>query len=315
MQFSHEPVLLQETIDGLKIAPDGLYVDCTVGGGGHSKEICKRLKRGELLGIDQDEEALFAATQTLAPWGDRVTLVHDNFQHLSEILAEKGWDKVDGILMDIGVSSHQFDDEERGFSYHGEATLDMRMDQTADRETARDIVNHYSQEDLTRIFYDYGEERWAKRIAEFIISERQEHEIATTADLVSVIKKAIPKKVRMQEKHPAKRVFQALRIQVNDELGVLKKGLREAVSHLKTGGRLCVISFHSLEDRIVKQEFREMEKDCICPPDFPVCVCHHHREIKRINTKPIVASEEELAENPRAHSAKLRVVEKLEQKK
>lgn len=310
MAFAHQPVLLHETIQGLHIQPGGFYVDCTVGGGGHSKEICKAMNGGRLIAIDQDLEALDAAKVNLAPWAEQVRFVHDNFKNLDRILQEAGAERVDGILMDIGVSSYQFDEGTRGFSYHQEAPLDMRMDQTAQVPTARDIIARYSEQDLIRIFRTYGEERWASRIAQFIVAERKLEPIETTLDLVRIIKKAIPKAARM-EKHPARKVFQALRIEVNQELTLLADSLQSACDHLKGGGRLCVIDFHSLEDRIVKQKFMEMAKNCICPPELPVCVCHHRAEIRLINRKPIEASPEEAKENPRARSAKLRIVEKL----
>ncbi len=311
MAFEHIPVLLKETIDGLNINPDGIYVDCTVGGGGHSEEIVKRLNYGRLIAIDQDEEALEASRIRLRPWEKQITFIHGNFADLEDILEALSISQVDGILMDIGVSSHQLDEGERGFSYHEDAILDMRMDQKSDVATARDIVNSYSVEELSQVFWDYGEERWGKRIAEFIVENRQEHTIETTLDLVEVIKKAIPKKVRMQDKHPARRVFQALRIEVNQELQVLEKVLTASIKALAKRGRLCVISFHSLEDRIVKNKLREAATGCICPPDFPVCVCGHVAEVKLINRKPITATEDELEVNTRSRSAKLRVVEKI----
>lgn len=311
MAFEHIPVLLKETIDGLNINPDGIYVDCTVGGGGHSEEIVKRLNYGRLIAIDQDEEALEASRIRLRPWEKQITFIHGNFADLEDILEALSISQVDGILMDIGVSSHQLDEGERGFSYHEDAILDMRMDQKSDVATARDIVNTYSVEELSQVFWDYGEERWGKRIAEFIVENRQEHTIETTLDLVEVIKKAIPKKVRMQDKHPARRVFQALRIEVNQELQVLEKVLTASIKALAKRGRLCVISFHSLEDRIVKNKLREAATGCICPPDFPVCVCGHVAEVKLINRKPITATEDELEVNTRSRSAKLRVVEKI----
>ena len=311
MEFKHVPVLLKESIEGLNIDENGIYVDCTVGAGGHSKEILKRLTKGKLIAIDQDVEALDAAKVNLAQWAGQVDFVHSNFSRLDEILREKNIDRVDGILMDIGVSSYQLDRDERGFSYHAEAQLDMRMDAEADIPTAADIVNTYDLEGLSRIFYEYGEERWSKRIAEFIVNERVNRNIKTTGDLVEIIKKAVPKKARM-DKHPARKVFQALRIEVNGELKVLEDGLRQAVKNLAVGGRLCIIDFHSLEDRIVKELFKEMASDCICPPGLPVCICNHKKEVRLVNRKPIVPGEEEIINNPRARSAKLRIVEKLE---
>lgn len=312
MGFDHIPVLLDETITGLNINPDGIYVDCTVGGGGHSEEILKRLNHGSLIAIDQDTEALEVARVHLRPWADQVIFVHANFKDLKDILKNLSIEKVDGIILDIGVSSHQLDDGERGFSYHEDALLDMRMDQeNSNLLTAKEIVNTYSEEELSQIFWDYGEERWGKRIADFIVRAREEREINTTLELVEIIKRAIPKKVRMQDKHPARKVFQALRIEVNQELEVLKKVLMDGVDVLNTRGRFCVITFHSLEDRIVKQTFKTQSLDCICPPDFPVCVCDKESEVKIINKKPITAKEDELDRNPRSRSAKLRIVEKI----
>lgn len=311
MDFEHTPVLLNETIEGLNINPDGIYVDCTVGGGGHSEEIIKRLNYGKLIAIDQDCDALEASRIRLRPWENQITFVKGNFRNLDEILKNLSIEKVDGILMDIGVSSHQFDEKDRGFSYHEDAVLDMRMDQNSDIPTAEDIVNGYSEEELSNIFWKYGEDRWSKRIAQFIVNERNVKPIHTTFDLVDVIKKAIPKSVRMKEKHPAKQVFQALRIEVNQELAVLEEVLRKGVDLLSPRGRYCVITFHSLEDRIVKNMFRDMAKDCICPPEFPVCMCNHKKEIEIITRKPIVASAQEVEKNSRSRSAKLRVIQKI----
>lgn len=311
MAFEHIPVLFNETIDGLAIKPDGLYVDCTVGGGGHAKAIVERLDRGQLIAIDQDEEALQAAQINLYPWKDKITFVHSNFAELDQILDNLAIEGIDGILMDIGVSSHQLDDRSRGFSYHDDAPLDMRMDRNGDIPTAADIINTYSADALAEIFWNYGEERWGKRIAQFIIEARKRHLIRTTSELVDVIKRAVPKGARRQDKHPARRVFQALRIEVNHELDVLKRVLNSAVAHLNPGGRIAVITFHSLEDRIVKNVFREMAQGCICPPDFPVCICGKRRLIKPITHKPITASQSELEENARSRSAKLRVAERI----
>lgn len=311
MEFKHLPVLLKESIEGLKINPEGTYVDCTVGAGGHSKEILKRLTKGKLIAIDQDIEALDAAKVNLAKWAEQVDFVHANFRQIEDILLDRNIKYVDGILMDIGVSSYQLDNAERGFSYHSNAELDMRMDSNSEGIDAKEIVNTYKEEKLTSIFYEYGEERWAKRISKFIVEERSNIEIQTTGDLVEIIKKAIPKKARM-DKHPAKKVFQALRIEVNGELDALKIGMRSAVKHLAPGGRLCIIDFHSLEDRIVKEEFKRMASDCICPPGLPVCICGHKKEVKLITRKPIVPSEQEEMDNPRSRSAKLRIIEKLE---
>ena len=310
MDCYHRPVLLEETINGLNIKADGIYVDCTVGGGGHSKEILKKLNSsGRLIAIDQDEEALKEAQENLFEYGDQVTFVKSNYSHLDSILDSLGLDKVDGILMDIGVSSHQLDEESRGFSYRFDAPLDMRMDLDSDL-TAKYIVNNYSQEDLEYILWNYGEEKWGKRIAEFIVEARQDKEIETTFDLVEILKNAIPKKARLN-KHPGKKTFQALRIEVNKELDVLENTIDVAVDKLNRNGRLAIITFHSLEDRIVKNKFKDLAKGCVCPPDFPVCVCNKVREIKIINRKPITASEEELEVNNRAKPAKLRIGLKL----
>ena len=311
MDFNHEPVLLQETIEALNIKENGIYVDCTVGGAGHSIEILKRMgPEGRLVAIDQDQEALLAATNRLSDYKDQVYFIKCNYAYLGQILDSLSIDKVDGVLMDIGVSSHQLDEGERGFSYHQEAELDMRMDKEQEL-TARYVVNNYSKEDLESIFWNYGEEKWGMRIAEFIVEKRQEKEIETTFDLVEIIKAAIPKKVRMEGKHPAKRVFQALRIEVNKELDVLETGIYSAVERLKNGGRLSVITFHSLEDRIVKNIYKELSRGCTCPPEFPVFVCNKKEVIKVITRRPIVASQEELERNNRSRSAKLRVCEKL----
>lgn len=312
MEFEHIPVLLNECIEGLNIKPDGIYVDCTLGGAGHSSEIAARLSpKGRLIGIDQDIEALSAAKKRLAPY-DNVVYVHNNFSEIKKIAEDLSLysSGVDGFLLDIGVSSHQLDEADRGFSYNYDAPLDMRMDQRKPL-SAHTVVNTYSQEDLTSIIRDYGEERWAKRIAEFIVSERQIKPIETTFELVSVIKKAVPKAARAEGHHPAKRTFQAIRIEVNGELDILESSLRTMVDLLKSGGRLCIITFHSLEDRIVKNTFRELENPCTCPRDFPVCVCGKKPVVKIITRKPVVAGDEELKLNRRSHSAKLRIVEKL----
>lgn len=311
MDFNHKPVLLKETIEGLNIKENGIYVDCTLGGGGHSLEIVKRLgDEGKLIAIDQDNEALVEAQSKLAEYKDKIYFIKSNYAYLDSILDNLGIDKVDGVLMDIGVSSYQLDEKERGFSYHQDAQLDMRMDQNSEL-TAKYIINNYSQEELENIFWNYGEEKWGKRITEFIIEERQNKEIETTLELVEIIKKAIPKKIRMQGKHPAKRVFQALRIEVNKELDVLESTLGVAIERLNKNGRLAVITFHSIEDRIVKTRFNEYAKGCTCPPDFPICVCNKKESIKIINRKPITASEEELEENRRSKPAKLRICKKI----
>lgn len=310
MEFHHVSVLLNEVIEGLNIKEDGIYVDGTLGGAGHSLEIVKRLKSGILVGIDQDEFALNKAGQVLDEFKDKVKLIHNNYENIDKVLEELGLGQVDGILLDLGVSSHQLDEESRGFSHNKDAPLDMRMDNTADL-TAWDVVNKYSKEDLEKIIWDYGEDRWAKRIAEFIVNERMEKPIDTTLELVTVIKKAIPKAVRMEGHHPGKKTFQAIRIEVNRELEVLKNSIDKMVDLLKPGGRLVIITFHSLEDRIVKEAFKELFKDCICPPGFPQCICDKKREIKIITRKPIVAGSKELELNPRSRSAKLRIAEKL----
>ncbi|MFM1515017.1 16S rRNA (cytosine(1402)-N(4))-methyltransferase RsmH [Helcococcus ovis] len=310
MKFNHEPVLLKETIEALNIKENGIYVDCTVGGAGHSIEILKRMgSEGRLVAIDQDEEALLAASNRLQGYKNQVYFIKCNYAYLGKILDELSIDKVDGVLMDIGVSSHQLDEKERGFSYHQDAELDMRMDK--DQElTARYIVNNYDKDDLEKIFWQYGEEKWGMRIAEFIIEARKDREIVTTFDLVEIIKAAVPKKARV-DKHPAKKIFQALRIEVNKELDVLETGIQSAVERLKQGGRLAIITFHSLEDRIVKNNFKELSRGCTCPSEFPVCVCNRKEIIKVINKRPITATEEELKNNNRSRSAKLRVCEKL----
>lgn len=310
MEFHHISVLLNEVLDGLSIKPDGIYVDGTLGGAGHSLEIVKRLQNGKLIGIDQDPAALEKSKEVLADYMDRVILVHSNYSGIKRVLREIGFDKVDGILLDLGVSSHQLDTEERGFSHNKDAPLDMRMDTTGGF-TAWDVVNTYSEGELEKILLEYGEEKWARRIAQFIVNERQEKTIDTTFELVSVIKKAIPKKVRMEGHHPAKKTFQAIRIEVNRELEVLTGAITDMVECLNPGGRLAIITFHSLEDRIVKEAFKELYKDCICPPELPKCVCDKRREIDIITRKPLTPSKEELEYNPRSRSAKLRVAERI----
>ena len=310
MEFHHISVLLNEVLDGLSIKPDGIYVDGTLGGAGHSLEIVKRLRNGKLIGIDQDPAALEKSKEVLADYMDRVILVHSNYSGIKRVLREIGFDKVDGILLDLGVSSHQLDTEERGFSHNKDAPLDMRMDTTGGF-TAWDVVNTYSEGELEKILLEYGEEKWARRIAQFIVNERQEKTIDTTFELVSVIKKAIPKKVRMEGHHPAKKTFQAIRIEVNRELEVLTGAITDMVECLNPGGRLAIITFHSLEDRIVKEAFKELYKDCICPPELPKCVCDKRREIDIITRKPLTPSKEELEYNPRSRSAKLRVAERI----
>lgn len=311
MEFKHIPVLLNETIENLKIDKDKVYVDCTLGGGSHSLEIAKRLDNGKLICIDQDIDAIEAAKKKLNDYLDKIIFIKSNFKYFEEILNELQIDRVDGVLMDIGVSSYQIDEASRGFSYMEDAPLDMRMDRTREL-TAKFIVNHYSQEDLSDIFFKYGDEKWSKRIAQFIVEARREREIESTFDLVEIIDRAVPAEVRRNSKgHYAKRVFQALRIEVNDELGVLEYVLPKIVKRLNKGGRLCVITFHSLEDRIVKEIFKDLNTDCICPPELPVCVCNKKREVKLITRKPITPSEKEMEINSRSKSSKLRVVEKI----
>lgn len=309
MKFEHIPVLLNETIDGLNIKEDGIYIDGTLGGAGHSIHIAKKLDSGKLIGIDQDTNALKKAKEVLKDYEDKVIFVHDNYVNIPRILDDLSIDKVDGVLLDIGVSSHQLDEEERGFSYHNDAPLDMRMDRTKDF-SAWNIVNEYSMEGLNNIIFNYGEERWAKRIAEFIVDERKEKTIDTTLELVEVIKKAIPKAAREKE-HPAKKTFQAIRIEVNGELDVLTESISKIVSRLNKNGRLAIITFHSLEDRIVKETFKELNRACVCPPEIPICVCDKVREIKIITRKPIIPSKEEIEINRRSRSSKLRIAEKI----
>ena len=308
MEFHHISVLLNECIDNLNIRPDGIYVDGTMGGGGHSLEIAKRLTTGRLICIDQDPNAHEAAGKRLAEYKDRIAFVRDNFGNIANILDSLGIEKIDGMLLDIGVSSHQLDEAERGFSYQQDAPLDMRMN--PDRPfSAYDVVNGYDEDELDRVIFTYGEERWARRIAQFIVKERENKPIETTGELVDIIKKAVPKGARKDGPHPAKRTFQAIRIEVNGELEVLRRAIDDVAARLAVGGRLCIITFHSLEDRIVKEAFRKQENPCICPPQFPVCVCGKKPLGRVITRKPILPSKEELEENPRSRSAKLRVLE------
>lgn len=312
MEFHHISVLLNECIDNLNITPDGIYVDGTMGGGGHSLEIAKRLTTGRLICIDQDPNAHEAAGKRLAEYKDRITFVRDNFGNIANILDSLGIEKIDGMLLDIGVSSHQLDEAERGFSYQQDAPLDMRMN--PDRLfSAYDVVNGYDEDELDRVIFTYGEERWARRIAQFIVKEREAKPIETTGELVDIIKKAVPKGARKDGPHPAKRTFQAIRIEVNGELEVLQRAIDDVAARLAVGGRLCIITFHSLEDRIVKEAFRKQENPCICPPQFPVCVCGKKPLGRVITRKPILPSKEELEENPRSRSAKLRVLEGVSQ--
>ena len=309
-EFHHVSVLLDECLEGLNIKPDGTYVDGTLGGAGHSSQIVKRLTTGHHIGIDRDPVALKAAGERLAPFGDKVTLVHSNFCEIKQVLEDLEIEGVDGILLDLGVSSPQLDDGSRGFSYMADAPLDMRMN-SEDTMSAYDVVNTWSQDELKRILYDYGEERYAPRIAAAICARRAEKPIETTLELVDVIRSAMPAQALREKQHPAKRSFQAIRIAVNDELGSVEKVMRDAIPCLNKGGRLAVITFHSLEDRIVKNAMADAAKGCTCPPNFPVCVCGKKPKVKLITRKPIVSGEEELERNPRARSAKLRVCEKL----
>ena len=310
MNFQHTSVLLEETIANLKIKPDGTYVDGTLGGAGHASEVCKRLSAtGRFIGIDQDDAAIAAAGERLREFGERVTIIRSNYCNMVSRLQERGILGVDGILLDLGVSSYQLDTAERGFTYREDAPLDMRMDQRAEL-SAYDVVNGYSEEQLVRILRDYGEERFARNIARNICTARQEEPIRTTGELTEIIKRSIPAKIRATGGHPAKRTFQAIRIEVNQELMVLEESLDGMIDLLNDGGRLCVITFHSLEDRIVKNIFRKNEHPCTCPPDFPVCVCGKKSKGTVITRKPILPGEEEMTVNPRSKSAKLRVFER-----
>lgn len=311
VKFSHTSVLLYECIDALNIRDGFTYIDCTAGGGGHSLEIAKRLGKGSrLICFDRDKNAIAAATERLHDYLDRVTFVNDNFSSLGDVIRDMGIDNLGGVLADLGCSSHQFDVAERGFSYMQDAPLDMRMD-TDSPFSAYNVVNEYTENELKRVIYEYGEERFASRIAASIVRHREEKPIETTLELSDIIKGAIPAAARDGGPHPAKRTFQAIRIEVNRELDAIKPLISSAISHLVPGGRLAIISFHSLEDRLVKQSFREAMKGCTCPPDFPVCICGGKPKIKDLTKKPILPTDEELQANPRARSAKLRVAEKL----
>ncbi len=305
MEFGHYSVLLAETMEQLQVKPDGIYVDGTLGGGGHAYEVCKLLTTGHLYGIDQDEDAIRAAGERLAPFGSKITLFRENYCNMKSLLGAEGVEKVDGILLDLGVSSYQLDREERGFSYRFDAPLDMRMDRRRTL-TAREIVNQYSESDLYRIIRDYGEEQFAKNIAKHIVRTRADKPIESTYELNEVIRAAIPAKMR-RDGHPSKRTFQAIRIECNGELDVLQNSLDDFIDMLKPGGKLCVITFHSLEDRIVKMTFRRNESPCTCPPEFPVCVCGKVSRGTVVTRKPIIPAQEELEENSRSKSAKLRV--------
>lgn len=310
MEFNHVSVLLKETIDGLKIRQNGIYVDGTLGGGGHSLAIAEQLGEGLLLGFDQDIHAIDAAKERLKAYSDKVRIVHCNFEHIARRLEEFGIDRIDGLVLDLGVSSAQLDMGERGFSYRQDAPLDMRMD-SRQEFSAYELVNTYSEEELRRVIADYGEENWSAKIAKVIVERRREKPIETTLQLVEIIRAAVPKKFRDETIHPAKRTFQAIRIEVNRELEILEETIRSVFAKLSSKGRICVITFHSLEDRIIKNVYRELSSGCTCPKEFPVCVCGKKPLAKVITKKPIVASGEELESNPRARSAKLRILEKL----
>lgn len=311
IHFSHVPVLFQETVDGLSVKEDGIYVDGTLGGAGHASEVCRRLgPRGRFIGIDQDGDAIRVAGERLAPFGDKVTILRGNYEEMPELLQGLGIDHVDGIMLDLGVSSYQLDTAERGFTYREDVPLDMRMDQRQDK-TARDIVNEYSEMELFRIIRDYGEDRFAKNIAKHIVAARAKAPIETTGELSEIIRGAIPAKIRATGGHPSKRTFQALRIELNRELEVLENSIDRMIQLLAPHGRLCIITFHSLEDRIVKNRFRTNENPCICPPDFPVCVCGRKPRGVVVTRKPILPGKEELEQNSRSASAKLRIFERI----
>ena len=310
MEFKHISVLFEESVKLLDIKDNGVYADGTLGGGGHSEGILKASDTVRLIGIDRDGAAIDAAGKRLEPFGERFTSVRDNFKNIKSILSSLGVDEIDGAVLDLGVSSHQLDEADRGFSYMHDAPLDMRMD-TRNDFSAYDVVNDYSCEELTRIFYEYGEEKWSKRIAEFICKRRETAPVKTTGELSDIVKSAIPKSARSDGGHPAKRIFQAIRIEVNGELKILDGALRDFVSVLKPGGRLAVITFHSLEDRITKNVFRDLCTGCVCPKEFPVCVCGHTPVAKKVTKKPVLPGKNELENNSRSKSAKLRVIEKL----
>ena len=310
MEFKHKSVLLDETIEGLSIRPDGIYVDGTLGGAGHASEVCQRLSaKGRFIGIDQDQDAIVAASDRLAAYEDRVTIIRSNYCYMANELHSLGIQKVNGIVLDLGVSSYQLDNEERGFTYRTDAPLDMRMDQRQSR-TAADIVNGYEEKELYRIIRDYGEDKFAKNIAKHIVAARQQSPIRTTGELTEIIRQSIPMKMQVTGGHPAKRTFQAIRIELNRELDVLRESLDGMIDLLDDGGRICIITFHSLEDRIVKTIFRKNENPCTCPSDFPVCVCGKKSKGKVITRKPILPTTAEQEENPRSKSAKLRIFER-----
>ncbi len=311
MAFKHTSVLLYETVDGLNVRPDGIYVDATLGGGGHAFEVCSRLGgKGRFIGIDQDADAIEVAKKRLEGFGEKVTIIRSNYRDMKPQLQKRGIDSVDGIVVDLGVSSYQLDTADRGFSYRVDAPLDMRMDQRQEM-TARDIVNDYSEADLYRVIRDYGEERFAKNIAKHIVEARQKAPVETTGQLNEIIRRSIPMKIQKTSGHPSKRTFQAIRIELNSELEVLKCSLDDMIDMLRPGGRICIITFHSLEDRIVKSTFRKNEDPCICPANFPVCVCGRTPKGKVITRKPILPSEEEMESNSRSKSAKLRIFERI----
>ncbi len=311
MEFQHAPVMYQEVLENLEIKKEGIYVDGTLGGAGHASGICMNLnEKGILVGIDRDTDAIHASQERLKDYICKKIYVHDNYVNIKEIIRNHELNKIDGAVLDLGVSSFQLDNEERGFSYMKEASLDMRMNKT-DTVTAQDIINTYSEDELKKIIKEYGEEKWASRIANFIIKERKKNTIRTTSRLVEIIKAAIPASARRKGPHPAKRTFQALRIEVNNELGLLQEAVYDFIDVLNTGGRLCIITFHSLEDRIVKNCFNEAAKKCTCPPTVPICICEGKAKVKKVSSKPIYPSESELERNPRSRSAKLRIVEKV----
>lgn len=309
MEFSHVSILLKECMDGLDIKSDGIYVDGTLGGGGHTFKLIQLIDGGKVIGIDQDQDALEAATKRLAIFGDKFIPVHSNFSNLLEVLETLDIKKIDGFLLDLGVSSYQLDEAERGFSYMNDGQLDMRMNQD-DEFSAYEVVNTYSEDELTQIIREYGEENWANRIAKFIVEARSEKPLETTFELVDIIKNAIPASARKDGPHPAKRTFQAIRIEVNNELKIIEKTIEDAFSVMNKGGRVAIITFHSLEDRIVKNTFKKLAQGCICPPEFPVCICNNKPKVKIISKKPILPSDRETSDNPRARSAKLRIAEK-----
>jgi len=310
MEFKHISVLFEETLDSLNIKDGGIYVDGTLGGGGHSRGILERAENVRLIGIDRDLEAIEAAGKRLEDFKDSITLVNNNFSQIKSVLSELNIEKIDGAVLDLGVSSYQLDNAQRGFSYMHDARLDMRMNPN-DAISAYEVINNYTKEELTRIFYEYGEEKWSARVAEFIIEKREKKPVETTLELVDIIKAAIPKKVRVEGSHPAKRIFQAIRIEVNNELGILKDAVCDIVDVLNPGGRIAVITFHSLEDRIVKKTFSELAMGCVCPKSFPICVCNRQPVVKIIAKKPILPTDKEENENPRSKSAKLRIAEKI----